>query len=169
MPDPISWGLVWKFYLAALAGGYLLGSIPFGLIVTRLAGTEDIRTIGSGNIGATNVLRTGRKSLAIMTLLGDALKGTLAALLGARWGPDIAVIAAFGALPPRSSPSTTPSIRSPSSARSRGRPSSTAGPPVRETTRIPKARLPRVAWCLDAVSKVKYKALTASDGNKAVT
>ncbi len=97
MPDPISWGLVWKFYLAALAGGYLLGSIPFGLIVTRLAGTEDIRTIGSGNIGATNVLRTGRKSLAIMTLLGDALKGTLAALLGARWGPDIAVIAAFGA------------------------------------------------------------------------
>ena len=97
MPDPISWGLVWKFYLAALAGGYLLGSIPFGLITTRLAGTEDIRSIGSGNIGATNVLRTGNKYLAFLTLLGDALKGTAAALLGARWGPETAILAAFGA------------------------------------------------------------------------
>ena len=65
---------------AALAFGYLLGSIPFGLILTRLAGTQDIRAIGSGNIGATNVLRTGRKGLAAATLLCDMLKGTLAVL-----------------------------------------------------------------------------------------
>ena len=65
-------------YAAALAFGYLLGSIPFGLILTRLAGTQDIRSIGSGNIGATNVLRTGRKGLAAATLLCDMLKGTLA-------------------------------------------------------------------------------------------
>src|SRR5271168_5045632 len=64
--------------------GYLLGSIPFGLILTRLAGTEDLRSIGSGNIGATNVLRTGRKGLAAATLLLDALKAT-AALALARW------------------------------------------------------------------------------------
>src|SRR5229473_1463489 len=68
-------------YAAALAFGYLCGSIPFGLILTRLAGTADIRAIGSGNIGATNVLRTGRKGLAAATLIGDALKGTLAVLL----------------------------------------------------------------------------------------
>ncbi len=67
--------------LAAAAIGYLLGSIPFGLVLTKLAGTEDIRTIGSGNIGATNVLRTGNKLLAALTLLGDMLKGTLAVLL----------------------------------------------------------------------------------------
>ena len=67
-------------YAAALAFGYLCGSIPFGLILTRLAGTADIRAIGSGNIGATNVLRTGRKGLAAATLIGDALKGTLAVL-----------------------------------------------------------------------------------------
>src|SRR5262245_63326681 len=68
-------------YVAALAVGYLCGSIRFGLILTRLAGTQDIRSIGSGNIGATNVLRTGRKGLAAATLLGDALKGTAAVLL----------------------------------------------------------------------------------------
>jgi len=68
-------------YAAALGFGYLCGSIPFGLILTRLAGTADIRAIGSGNIGATNVLRTGRKGLAAATLIGDALKGTLAVLL----------------------------------------------------------------------------------------
>src|SRR5262245_27422917 len=68
-------------YAAALGFGYLCGSIPFGLILTRLAGTADIRGIGSGNIGATNVLRTGRKGLAVATLIGDALKGTLAVLL----------------------------------------------------------------------------------------
>src|SRR5262249_23511471 len=65
-------------YAAALGFGYLCGSIPFGLILTRLAGTADIRAIGSGNIGATNVLRTGHKGLAAATLIADALKGTLA-------------------------------------------------------------------------------------------
>jgi glycerol-3-phosphate acyltransferase PlsY len=68
----------------ALVGGYLLGSIPFGLIATRLGGAGDIRQIGSGNIGATNVLRSGRKDLAAITLLGDAGKGVVAVLL-ARW------------------------------------------------------------------------------------
>ena len=67
--------------VAALVFGYLLGSIPFGLLITRAAGLGDIRSIGSGNIGATNVLRTGRKGLAAATLIGDALKGTVAVLL----------------------------------------------------------------------------------------
>lgn len=66
---------------AAVIGGYLLGSIPFGIIATRLGGAGDLRSIGSGNIGATNVLRTGRKDLALMTLLGDGGKGALAVLL----------------------------------------------------------------------------------------
>jgi glycerol-3-phosphate acyltransferase PlsY len=83
--------------LAALAIGYLLGSIPFGLLLTRLAGTTDIRTIGSGNIGATNVLRTGRKDLAVATLLLDALKGVAAALIGAQLAPEGGVIAAAAA------------------------------------------------------------------------
>ena len=69
------------YFIATFLIGYLLGSIPFGLIVTRLAGTGDIRNVGSGNIGATNVLRTGRKGLAVATLLGDMLKGTAAVLL----------------------------------------------------------------------------------------
>jgi glycerol-3-phosphate acyltransferase PlsY len=86
-------------YAAALLIGYLLGSIPFGLILTRCAGTPDIRSIGSGNIGATNVLRTGGKALAAATLLGDVLKGT-AAVLATRYafGPDAALVAAVGAL-----------------------------------------------------------------------
>jgi glycerol-3-phosphate acyltransferase PlsY len=67
--------------LAAAAGGYLLGSIPFGLIATRLGGAGDLRAIGSGNIGATNVLRTGRRDLALITLLGDGGKGALAVLI----------------------------------------------------------------------------------------
>ena len=67
--------------LAALIFGYLCGSVPFGLILTKIAGTADLRSIGSGNIGATNVLRTGRKDLAAATLLADALKGTFAVLL----------------------------------------------------------------------------------------
>jgi len=86
-------------YAAALIIGYLFGSIPFGLILTRCAGTPDIRSIGSGSIGATNVLRTGSKALAAGTLIGDALKGT-AAVLAARYafGPDAALVAAAGAL-----------------------------------------------------------------------
>jgi glycerol-3-phosphate acyltransferase PlsY len=82
----------------AFAVGYLLGSIPFGLIITRAAGGPDVRTIGSGNIGATNVLRTGRKGLAAATLLCDALKGTAAVLLAAHYAtPDPALIAGLGA------------------------------------------------------------------------
>ena len=78
--------------------GYLLGSIPFGLILTRLAGTPDLRSIGSGNIGATNVLRTGRKGLAAATLICDMLKGTLAVLIAGYYGgPDAAMLAALGA------------------------------------------------------------------------
>jgi len=84
---------------ASLLLGYLLGSIPFGLLLTRAAGLGDIRTIGSGNIGATNVLRTGRKSLAAATLLLDGAKGAAAVLLG-RWiaGPDAALWAGLGAV-----------------------------------------------------------------------
>jgi acyl phosphate:glycerol-3-phosphate acyltransferase len=85
--------------LAALVLGYLLGSIPFGVILTRLAGFGDIRAIGSGNIGATNVLRTGNKALAAATLLGDGLKGTVAVLAaGAVFGPLPALVAGFGAV-----------------------------------------------------------------------
>jgi len=85
-------------YLLAAAFGYLLGSIPFGLLITRFAGTEDIRSIGSGNIGATNVLRTGRKSLAAATLVCDALKGTIpVVVMGMLGGPTAAMIAASGA------------------------------------------------------------------------
>jgi len=84
--------------LAALAFGYLLGSIPFGVILTRLAGTEDVRSIGSGNIGATNVLRTGRKGLAAATLLGDALKGAVAVLAFASADDaSFPLVAGFGA------------------------------------------------------------------------
>jgi glycerol-3-phosphate acyltransferase PlsY len=70
-----------QYFIATFLFGYLLGSIPFGLILTSLAGTGDIRSVGSGNIGATNVLRTGRKGLAAATLVGDMLKGTAAVLL----------------------------------------------------------------------------------------
>jgi glycerol-3-phosphate acyltransferase PlsY len=100
MPEPISWSVSGPYYLLALAAGYLLGSIPFGLILTRLAGLGDIRAIGSGNIGATNVLRTGKKGLAALTLLLDGLKGTAAVLIGGHWlpgGPDAAIIAGAGA------------------------------------------------------------------------
>lgn len=86
------------FLPAALLIGYLLGSIPFGMILTRLAGTQDLRTIGSGNIGATNVLRTGRKGLAAATLLLDALKGTAAVVIsGYIAGPNAAMVAGLGA------------------------------------------------------------------------
>ncbi|AWZ00872.1 glycerol-3-phosphate acyltransferase [Rhodobiaceae bacterium] len=98
MPDPISWSAAMPYYAAALAVGYLLGSIPFGLIITRFAGLGDIRDIGSGNIGATNALRTGNKWVAGGTFLGDMAKGAAAVLLARQFGPDLAVIAAFGAL-----------------------------------------------------------------------
>jgi acyl phosphate:glycerol-3-phosphate acyltransferase len=85
-------------YLLALVIGYLLGSIPFGLVLTRLAGTQDLRTIGSGNIGATNVLRTGRKGLAAATLILDALKGTAAVIIGGYLGgADAAMLGGLGA------------------------------------------------------------------------
>jgi glycerol-3-phosphate acyltransferase PlsY len=83
--------------LLALACGYLLGSIPFGLVLAKLAGLGDLRTIGSGNIGATNVLRAGSKGLAALTLLLDALKGTAAVWLGWHWGADGAMAGALGA------------------------------------------------------------------------
>ena len=83
--------------VATLIFGYLLGSIPFGLILTRLAGLGDVRSIGSGNIGATNVLRTGNKKLAAATLILDALKGTFAVLIASRYGEAAAIAAGFGA------------------------------------------------------------------------
>jgi len=84
-------------YVLALAFGYLLGSIPFGLLLTRAAGAPDIRTIGSGNIGATNVLRTGRKWLAATTLLCDMFKGTVAVLVAKHFDIDAALAAGLGA------------------------------------------------------------------------
>jgi glycerol-3-phosphate acyltransferase PlsY len=83
--------------IAAAVLGYLLGSIPFGLLLTRMAGLGDIRKIGSGNIGATNVLRTGNKGLALATLLLDGGKGAVAVLLARYLQPDLAVIAGAGA------------------------------------------------------------------------
>jgi len=86
------------FLPVAFVIGYLLGSIPFGLLLTRVAGTADLRSIGSGNIGATNVLRTGRKGLAAATLLLDMLKGTVAVIIaGSLGGPNAAMLAALGA------------------------------------------------------------------------
>jgi acyl phosphate:glycerol-3-phosphate acyltransferase len=86
------------FAAAALIFGYLCGSIPFGILLTRLTGGPDLRSIGSGNIGATNVLRTGRKGLAVATLLGDLLKGTVAVLVTEHvFDRDLALVAAVGA------------------------------------------------------------------------
>lgn len=98
MPEPLG-GIAYTWPL--FAGGaiaYLLGSIPFGLLLSRLAGLGDIRRIGSGNIGATNVLRTGRRGLAAATLLLDAAKGAVAVLIAQHFGPDMAAIAAAAAV-----------------------------------------------------------------------
>src|SRR5271155_1541096 len=99
MLHPIDWSLM-PHYAAAFAFGYLCGSIPFGIVLTRLAGTQDLRSIGSGNIGATNVLRTGRKGLAAATLLCDMFKGTVAVIFAGYFlgGPDAAMLAALGAV-----------------------------------------------------------------------
>jgi glycerol-3-phosphate acyltransferase PlsY len=89
---------LWLAYLAAFVFGYLCGSIPFGVVLTRFSGAPDVRSIGSGNIGATNVLRTGRKALAAATLLGDMLKGTAAVLIAGYFlGREAALCAALGA------------------------------------------------------------------------
>ncbi|HXV31481.1 MAG TPA: glycerol-3-phosphate 1-O-acyltransferase PlsY [Sinorhizobium sp.] len=95
--DMFSWQLGLPATLLCLAFGYLLGSIPFGLILTRMAGLGDVRKIGSGNIGATNVLRTGNKKLAAATLLLDALKGTAAAAIASRWGVEAGTAAGLAA------------------------------------------------------------------------
>ncbi|VAW16588.1 Acyl-phosphate:glycerol-3-phosphate O-acyltransferase PlsY (EC 2.3.1.n3) [hydrothermal vent metagenome] len=98
MPDPISWALAWPYLLAAFAGGYFAGSVPFGLVLTKLTGAGDLRSIGSGSIGATNVLRTGRKDLAAATLALDAAKGAIAVAVAGGWGIDMAIAAGFGAI-----------------------------------------------------------------------
>lgn len=89
----------WSIFAAliALGGGYLSGSIPFGLLLTRAAGLGDIRSIGSGNIGATNVLRTGNRWLAALTLLLDALKGLVPVVIGKSFGMEAALAAGLGA------------------------------------------------------------------------
>ncbi len=97
MLDPINLQMVLPYYALAFAGGYLLGSIPFGLLITRWGGMGDIRSVGSGNIGATNVLRTGRKDLAALTLLFDVVKGALPVLVAARFHPDLMILAGGGA------------------------------------------------------------------------
>src|SRR5258707_4987983 len=95
-PGPVLTAL--PTWAIAFAFAYLAGAIPFGLIITRLAGTQDIREIGSGNIGATNVLRTGRRDLAAATLICDALKRTATVLAASHFGgPDAAVAAGLGA------------------------------------------------------------------------
>ncbi|MGE5259917.1 MAG: glycerol-3-phosphate 1-O-acyltransferase PlsY [Actinomycetota bacterium] len=96
MSSPADWGST-LIDLAAFGFGYLLGSIPFGLILMQLAGLGDVRKIGSGNIGATNVLRAGSKKLAAATLVLDAAKGTAAVLIAAKWGEMPAILAALGA------------------------------------------------------------------------
>jgi glycerol-3-phosphate acyltransferase PlsY len=98
MPDPISWAFAWPYLLGAFLGGYLLGSVPFGLVLVRLAGLGDVRRQGSGNIGATNVLRTGRRGLALATLLLDGGKGAIAVFIAIQYGTDPMLCAAAGAI-----------------------------------------------------------------------
>jgi len=90
-------GTPYPHILLALAFGYLLGSIPFGLLLTKLTGGPDLRAVGSGNIGATNVLRTGKKALAAATLLGDMLKGTIAVLIAQQFGLGAAIAGGLAA------------------------------------------------------------------------
>jgi glycerol-3-phosphate acyltransferase PlsY len=99
MAETLSWALAGPMGLAAFVLGYLFGSIPFGIVLTRLSGGPDLRSIGSGNIGATNVLRTGNKKLAAATLVGDMLKGTVAVVLAGLLlgGKNAALVAALGA------------------------------------------------------------------------
>ncbi len=96
MTPPADWSGA-LVYVSALVFGYLLGSIPFGLILAKLFGLGDLRKIGSGNIGATNVLRAGSKWLAALTLILDAAKGTVAVLLASHWGETAAMLAGLGA------------------------------------------------------------------------
>lgn len=98
MPEYLNLNLADPAILAALAIGYLLGSVPFGLLLTRMSGRGDVRSIGSGNIGATNVLRTGSKKLAAATLILDTLKGTAAVVIGFGFaGSDGAIVAGLAA------------------------------------------------------------------------
>jgi glycerol-3-phosphate acyltransferase PlsY len=99
MIEPLGGPVYWLPFIGGLVIAYLVGSIPFGLILAAAGGAGDIRQIGSGNIGATNVLRTGRKGLALATLVLDALKGVLPVWLAYRYfGPDMAVVAGLGAV-----------------------------------------------------------------------
>ena len=98
MPDPLgNFAFTWPFYLGGVIA-YLIGALPMGLIVARLFGLGDPRRIGSGNIGATNVLRTGNRKAAALTLLLDGGKGAVAVAIAQRFGPDMAVIAAGAAV-----------------------------------------------------------------------
>jgi glycerol-3-phosphate acyltransferase PlsY len=99
MIDPLGGPAYWLPFLIGFVIAYLIGSIPFGLILAKAGGAGDVRRIGSGNIGATNVLRTGHKGLALATLAFDMLKGALPVWLGYRYfGPDIAMVAGLGAV-----------------------------------------------------------------------
>lgn len=96
-PDPIDWSFSGPYYLLALIGGYVLGSIPFSYMITRAFGMGDIRDIGSGNVGATNVLRTGNKKAAALALAGDMGKAALAVYIGKQFGNEMAFFTALGA------------------------------------------------------------------------
>ena len=98
MPEPIDWGFALPYYVSALFGGYLLGSFPTGVVLSKLFGFVDLRSVGSGNIGATNALRTGNKLLALGTLLGDSGKAALSVWLGSYFGEQTAILAAVGSL-----------------------------------------------------------------------
>jgi glycerol-3-phosphate acyltransferase PlsY len=99
MIEPLGGPVYWLPFIAGFVVAYLIGSIPFGVILARAGGAGDLRQIGSGNIGATNVLRTGRRGLALATLILDALKGALPVWLAYRFlGPDMAVVAGLGAV-----------------------------------------------------------------------